>query len=82
MEGLLGALGENVSGVDDLLENLGVGRLDVGEEGGFEGLDVLDVDPVAVALDADEEGLATTSSGSWGIVLALLEELVRGGLRG
>ena len=75
MEGLLGALGENVSGVDDLLENLGVGRLDVGEEGSLEGLDLIDVDPVAVALDTDEEG-GDDLLGLLGLVLALLEELV------
>ena len=75
MELLLGILGEDVSGVDDLLEDLAVGRLDVGEEGGLEGLDLVDVDPVAVSLDADEEG-GDDLLGLLGLVLALLEELV------
>ena len=74
MELLLGGLVEDVAGVDDLLEDLAVGRLDVGEEGSLEGLDLVDIDPVAVALDADEEG-GDDLLGLLGLVLALLEEL-------
>jgi hypothetical protein len=75
VEGLLGGLGEDVAGVDDLLEDLAVGRLDVGEEGGLEGLDLVNVNPVAVSLNTDEEG-GDDLLGLLGLVLALLEELV------
>jgi len=76
VHGLLSGLGEDVSGINDFLEDLGVGGLDVGKEGGLEGLDLVDVDAVAVSLDTDEEGGDDLLWLVW-LVLALLEELVQ-----
>ena len=66
---------KDVSRVDNLGKNLGVSKLDVGQKGFLKGLDVLDVNAIAVSLDSDKEG---GNNVFWlvRLVLALLEEFV------
>jgi hypothetical protein len=75
VKGLFGILGKSVSRVNNLGEDLGVGSLHVVQEGGFEGLDVFDINAITVSLDTNEQ---RGNDVLWlvRLVLSLLEEFV------
>mmetsp|Transcript_12568 Transcript_12568/g.16807 ORF Transcript_12568/g.16807 Transcript_12568/m.16807 type:complete len:216 (+) Transcript_12568:193-840(+) len=76
MKLLLSRLSEDISGVDNLLENLAVSGLHVSKESRLEGLDVLNINTITVSLDTYKERGNNLLGLVW-LILSLLEKLVK-----
>mmetsp|Transcript_26419 Transcript_26419/g.56773 ORF Transcript_26419/g.56773 Transcript_26419/m.56773 type:complete len:563 (+) Transcript_26419:264-1952(+) len=76
MKLLVGVIGNDVSLVHNILQHSSMGSLNVRQEGSLEGLHMLDINPVTVSLDTNEE-TGNNLLGLIGFVLSLLEEFVK-----